>query len=136
MEYLMKFRLRRLMLIFFVVLSLFPSTGRSEIKYIDLTNPFLRKMPLAIPPFKALTPNAAEMALSTQLDDQFSDMLQFTGYFAILDPASFLYDPQKSGITEGEINYGNWTAVGAELLITGGVRVQDPKQQRIFHSSS
>jgi len=97
--------------------------ARSEIKYIDLTNPFLRKIPMAIPRFKAQTPSTQEIGLTAPLADQFSTMLDFTGYFVMLDRAAFLYDPQKSGITEAEINYGNWTAVGAELLITGGVQV-------------
>lgn len=97
--------------------------GRSEIKYIDLTNPFLRKIPMAIPQFKALSPSSSEQGLTIPLADQFSEMLDFTGYFVMLDRASFLFDPQQSGIAELEINYGNWTAVGAELLITGGVQV-------------
>jgi len=97
--------------------------GRSEIKYIDLTNPFLRKIPMAIPQFKAQSPSSSEHGLTTPLADQFSKMLDFTGYFAMLDRASFLFDPQQSGIADVEINYGNWTVVGAELLITGGVQI-------------
>jgi TolB protein len=45
--------------------------------------------------------------------------LDFTGYFKILDRAAFLFDPQKSGVGATDINFQNWTVVGAELLITG-----------------
>lgn len=94
------------------------------IKYIDLTTPFLRKIPLAIPELKAMTPIAEEKGLTLPVADQMSGMLDFTGYFKLLDRTGFLFDPQTSGITETQVNYGNWTTVGAELLITGGVQLQ------------
>ena len=102
-----------------------PATNlRAEIKFYDLTNPFLRKIPMAVPVFKAMTPSPAETALVGSISDQVSDMLEFTGYFKMLDRASFLYDPQISGIDQTQISFGNWTTVGAELLITGGVLFQ------------
>jgi TolB protein len=94
------------------------------IKYIDLTTPFLRKIPLAIPQLMAMTPTGDEKALTLPVADQMSGMLDFTGYFTILNRSGFLFDPQTSGITETQINYGNWTTVGAELLITGGAQLQ------------
>jgi TolB protein len=51
-------------------------------------------------------------------------MLEFTGYFEILDRGAFLYDPKSGNITGNSINFQNWTTVGAELLITGGVQMQ------------
>ncbi|MCK7513676.1 MAG: hypothetical protein MZV70_63155 [Desulfobacterales bacterium] len=48
--------------------------------------------------------------------------LDFTGYFKILDRGAFLFDPQKSGVAATDINFQNWTVVGAELLITGALR--------------
>ncbi len=94
------------------------------IKYIDLTTPFLRKIPMAIPQLMAMTPSGEEKALTLPVADQMSSMLDFTGYFTILNRSGFLFDPQTSGITETQINYGNWTTVGAELLITGGAQLQ------------
>ena len=118
-------RVVRLMVLPILVAFVFlPGLVKAEIKYIDLTNPFLRKMPMAIPQMKALTPSEKELAITETLADQFSNMLEFTGYFVLLDRKSFLYHPQESGITEDKVNFGNWTVVGAELLITGGIQVQ------------
>lgn len=105
------------------ILILFPGSSRAEVKYIDLTNPFLRKIPMAVPVFRAMTPSAEESALVTSFADKLQDMLEFSGYFKMLDRASFLYNPQTSGITLPELNFINWTTVGAELLITGGIQM-------------
>jgi TolB protein len=96
----------------------------AEVKYFDLTNPFLRKIPMAVPGFKAATGSPDEMALVVPMADKLQEMLAFSGYFKMLDRASFLYNSQSSGITQKELNFANWTAVGAELLITGGLQVQ------------
>lgn len=100
-----------------------PANAPADIQYIDLTNPFLRKIPIAIPQFRASTPAPAESQLVASISDRVSDMLEFTGYFKILDRASFLYDPKKNGITREKINFPNWTTIGSELLITGSVTV-------------
>jgi TolB protein len=114
---------------------LVPINGFGEIKYIDLTNPFIRKIPMAVPVFKAVTPTDAENALTAGVADQVATMLDFTGYFKLLDRGSFLYDPRTGGITLTDLNFANWTTVGAELLITGGVQVQNDEltlEMRLF----
>ncbi|MEJ2038135.1 MAG: Tol-Pal system beta propeller repeat protein TolB [Desulfosarcinaceae bacterium] len=100
-----------------------PPSTHAQVKFYDLTNPFLRKIPLAVPVFRAMTPVPAEAQQVTAIADQVEAMLDFTGYFKILDRGSFLYDAQATGITEKELNFGNWTTIGAELLVTGGVQV-------------
>lgn len=47
--------------------------------------------------------------------------LDFTGYLKVMDPMAFLSNPAKSGIQLGEINFKDWTGIGAELLVTGGI---------------
>lgn len=115
---------RYLPLLALIGLLLWPGTVRADIQYIDLTNPFLRKVPIAVPVFKALTPSETEQQLTAPVADQVVEMLSFTGYFKSLDRIGFLYDPRSGGITRTELNFGNWTTVGAELLVTGGVSVQ------------
>lgn len=88
-------------------------------QYIDIRNPFLRKIPLAVPFFKNLNGGAREDDNSRKAADFMAGSLDFTGYFKILDRSAFLFDPQKSGLSAGEINFQNWTVVGAELLTTG-----------------
>ena len=101
-----------------------PGEGLGDVQYIDLTNPFLRKIPMAVPVFSPVSPGGANGALNAGLADSLSRMLDFTGYFKILDRGSFLHDPKSGNITQNKINFQNWTTVGAELLITGGVNVQ------------
>ena len=122
-----RFRCRslfQLIAIFLLTLGCFVTSSPAEIKYYDLTNPFLRKIPMAVPVFRAMTASLEESAQVTPFADKLQEMLEFSGYFKMLDRASFLYDPQASGITEKELNFANWTAVGAELLITGGLQVE------------
>ncbi|MGD8946402.1 MAG: Tol-Pal system beta propeller repeat protein TolB, partial [Desulfobacterales bacterium] len=57
--------------------------------------------------------------------DLLSAGLEFTGYFKLLDRGAFLFDPKKDGILSLEINFQNWTVVGAELLITGLFQFND-----------
>ena len=109
-------------LLFSVIL---PNVVAAEIKFIDITNPFLRKIPIAIPVFRAMSALPYEQQQVAGIADQVSDMLEFTGYFKIMDRGAFLYDAQKTGITEKELNFGNWTTIGAELLVTGGVQVAE-----------
>lgn len=116
-----KLVIRVLSLLLLMCTFMAPPAVTADVKYIDLTNPFLRKMPMAIPVFRPMTPTAAETAMVASIADQLSNMLDFTGYFKMLDRGAFLHNPQTSGITAPDINFANWTTVGAELLITGGV---------------
>jgi TolB protein len=111
----------------FAVTFVWVGTGlcRETYDYIDITNPFLRKIPVAVPLFKALSADAEEIRVSTEASDLLSGALDFTGYFEILKRELFLFDPQTSGIVAPDINFQNWTTVGAELLVTGGVLVND-----------
>ena len=101
-------------------LNALPCAAQSEsYQYIDIRNPFLRKIPLAIPLFKNQAGGPREEDSSRKAADFMASSLDFTGYFKILDRAAFLFDPQKSGVGATDINFQNWTVVGAELLITG-----------------
>ena len=109
-----------------VTTHLFVGAGlcRDDYEYIDITNPFLRKIPIAIPVFLKLSPDDTSATLSKEASTLLSDTLAFTGYFKIMDPGAFLLDPQN-GAALTNINFHNWTSIGAELLVTGGVMVED-----------
>ncbi|MBL0732290.1 MAG: Tol-Pal system beta propeller repeat protein TolB [Desulfosarcina sp.] len=87
--------------------------------YIDITNPFLRKIPVAVSYFKTFSGSQEERQVALKTFDLLSATLEFTGYFKMLDRAAFLEDPHQSGITASNIKFHNWTSIGAELLITG-----------------
>lgn len=112
--------------ILFGLFGLFGSSlYAAEYDYIDISNPFLRKIPTAVPVFKRMTSSPNETEISMEASDLISETLEFTGYFKILERDTFLEDPQESGIIAPNINFQNWTSLGAELLITGGVLITD-----------
>jgi TolB protein len=93
-----------------------PTAG---LPFIDITNPFLKKIPLAIPVFNTVPEDANSRQQATESTAVMSNALEFTSYFKILDQAAFLVNPGQGGATASQVNFGNWTAIGAELLITG-----------------
>ena len=100
--------------------GLVPGLCAAEYEYIDISNPFIHKIPAAVPVFKNLSDDGTPMPIGTQAADTLSRALEFTGYFKILDRAAFLVTPGRLPIKIPEINFQNWTTVGSELLITGG----------------
>ncbi len=97
----------------------FAQSDQDQYEYIDISNPFLRKIPLAVPLFQNENETAEEKRLSDSSNELLAASLDFTGYFKLLDRGAFLFDPQKDGILTPQINFANWTVIGAELLITG-----------------
>jgi TolB protein len=122
---------RRIKLYIFIIgvilVALGPGRCWAEYDVIYITKPFLRKIPLAVPLFKNVNETTEERQLSETAADFLSDTLEFTGYFKILDRGSFLFDPERSGVTLSTINFQNWTVVGAELLITGFYEVKNDR---------
>jgi TolB protein len=98
---------------------------RTEYDYIDINNPFIRKIPIAVPIFKSMSGSQGEKFLSKEASNLLSKALEFTGYFKIIDRDAYLVDPQKPEIIVPNINFKNWTGIGAELLITGGLSLKD-----------
>ena len=116
--------LRSTLIIMAVIVSSVPmavlaQNDKDQYEYIDISNPFLRKIPLAVPQFKNQTATAEEKRLADSSADLLASSLEFTGYFKLLDRGAFLYDPDKDGVLTPQINFANWTVIGAELLITG-----------------
>lgn len=102
-----------------------PATALADYGYIDITNPFMRKIPIAIPTFKAVEDGDSDSPIRRQASDLLAETLDFTGYFKILDRAGFLADPQNQAIVGANIDFSAWTGIGAELLVTGGFIVRD-----------
>ena len=100
-------------------------TAAAQYNYIDISNPFLRKTPIAVPMFKATADDPTATAAAEAASELLAYYLDFTGYFTLSDPGAFLEDPQKMDITESGTRYRNWTAIGAELLVTGGVFIRE-----------
>jgi len=113
---------------FFVFLLFFwcslPACGKV---YIDINSPAFQKFPVAIPEFKNLgdTEPEPEEDLSVWFADQLSHTLNLTGFFKTISREAFLEDPQQAGITLEEIDFSNWSGIGSDFLIKGGVNYND-----------
>lgn len=118
---------RRLMLVLPVWLFLLlPQVAvAAQYNYIDISNPFLRKTPIAVPVFKAPAHDPTAMAAAKAASERLAYYLEFSGYFTLSDPGAFLEDSQTMNITGSGIRYRNWTAIGSEMLVTGGVVIRD-----------
>ena len=97
----------------------------AQYDYIDITKPSLRKIPVAIPLFKAINRTGQEIEVGKKGADLLAGALEFTGYFSMVDRKAFLVAPQEMEIMMPGINFKNWTVLGAELLVTSGVVIQD-----------
>ncbi|MCP4686647.1 MAG: Tol-Pal system beta propeller repeat protein TolB, partial [Desulfobacterales bacterium] len=115
--------------LFVIVFLAAPALCFAKRTYISIDNPFLYKIPLAVPVFKAQTGNEAEKKQRRTAADLLSDTLAFSGYFKILDRGSFLIDPENPHITPDEINFRNWAGIGADFLITGGLKITSEKTE-------
>lgn len=105
--------------------ALAPDVCQAKYDYIDITNPFLKKIPIAIPPFQT-APSEDEADVDARAACRLlSETLDFTGYFKLLDQAAFLEYPHETGIDAENLHFYNWTSIGSELLITGGISVSD-----------
>jgi TolB protein len=107
-----------------LALLIIPGFCLADYDYIDINNPFLRKIPLAIPVFSNLLDSNANKPVLKKASDLLSETLEFTGYFKMLDRGAFLIDPDNPPLITPKINFNNWVSVGAELLITGGLSVK------------
>ena len=104
-----------------LLLSLWAAPSFAVDEFIEI-NPFLKKIPIAIPDFRPLSEGAPTLETSDEAAQLLAETLLFTGYFKMVDKGAYLEEPRESGITDASINYRNWTVIGAELLITGGIR--------------
>ncbi len=99
--------------------------AQRDYEYIDISNPFLRKIPIATPAFATASGGPQEVQDAEKTGQLTSESLEFTGYFKIIDPGAYLEDPRQTGVTAADLNFHNWTVIGAEMLITGKVALVD-----------
>jgi len=118
-------------LVFFC--AIIPETSQGKI-YLDIDQA-RALFPIAVTEFKNLDGKQDRLGVSRSMARIISEDLGFTGLFSILDPDSFLENPQTSGITADEINFQNWSVIGAQGLVKGGFSRQGEKiiiEARLF----
>jgi len=113
---------RKILLMGLAMLFVCAATAFAQYDYIDIRNPSLKKIPIAIPNFRV---SPADPVLSLQTSDQVAGYLDFTGFFKIMDRGMFLMDPNQPETDQTTVKFQNWTTIGAELLVTGNLQTQD-----------
>ncbi len=53
--------------------------------------------------------------------------LELSGYYRIIDPHTYIEDPDKSGFDIGQFNFADWSSINAAFLVKGAVEVNGPK---------
>ena len=102
----------------FFLFFLFPGAAFGRI-YIDVNAPSTPKFSIATPDFKDLGVDKKHSELSKKMPEVIANDLDLSGYFSPMDKAAFL-DEKGGGLTSKEINFKDWSVIGAELLLTGG----------------
>src|SRR5436309_16130194 len=82
--------------------------------------PGSESFPIAVVPPKNLGGDPGG-ALGARFAKALTRDLDFSGYFKLLDPKTFVENPETSGITAGEIDFVGWAAIGAQALVKGGI---------------
>ena len=128
----------------FIVVALFLLAGicgeplRAKV-YIDIRSPFFRRFPIAISPFKTPQSSSDSMKLGERATDILSDDLSLSGFFALLDPKTFMENhvrippaegapgsgPGPAGMDLEGIDFRKWAHIGAEALVKGEVTYKD-----------
>ena len=101
------------------------ATAQQTYTYININNPYISKIPFAITEFKSMNGLETERDSALIANEIMGRALDFTGYIQIMNPAAFLVNPAQTGITLRDINFRDWTGIGAEFIITGGVTARN-----------
>src|ERR1700683_2458666 len=70
-----------------------------------------------------------QQAASSKFARILSRDLELSGYYTIVDPHTYIEDPQKSGYDIGQFNFADWSSIRAEFLVKGAIQVSGNKVQ-------
>jgi TolB protein len=88
----------------------------------SIFGPGSQSFPIAVPTLKNLGGDQ-NAALGQRFAAVLSRDLDLSGYFRVLDPKTFIEDPQSSGLSAGETDFVGWAAIGAQAVVKGGITV-------------
>ncbi|MBN2332854.1 MAG: PD40 domain-containing protein [Deltaproteobacteria bacterium] len=89
--------------------------------YLEINQPNIRKIPLAIAPLQPMGGQDKMIEIAAPFRDVMVSDLDFSTFFEVIaDPSTYLEDSQKAGISLGTFDFRDWSLTGAELLIKGG----------------
>jgi len=88
------------------------------ILYIDINAPTIRKIKVAVPDFSPMEKEEKRADLKDVISDIVKNDLRISGYFSIIGKEAFL----TNEVNIDHPNLKDWSAIGAELLVTGRYR--------------
>jgi TolB protein len=97
-------------------------SGGKVWRRIEIDGPEYRPLPIAVAPLKVLGGGDRGKDVARTVGDVIRSDFEISGLFQVLDPRSFIADPEKEGLHATTINFRAWLDVGAEYLIKGGVK--------------
>ncbi|MDY0359872.1 MAG: Tol-Pal system beta propeller repeat protein TolB [Desulforegulaceae bacterium] len=114
----MKFKLILVYIFIFTVNMPFYSFSDEykNLQFIDVNNPFINKIPIAIPEFIPLEKNEKISEIIETSNDYLGYLLSFTSYFRASDSSLNVDD-----IVGTKIDFQSWKKNGFEFLITAGL---------------
>jgi len=112
--------------LFFVTLSIAGNAGAQTRMLIQGASG--QTWPIAVSGLKNLGGDD-DQAISSKFDRILSRDLMLSGYYTLVDPHTFIEDPQKSGYELGQFNFDDWKSIRAEFVVKGAVQVSGGKVQ-------
>lgn len=107
-----------------ILLLLFLSVGTAgaDRLYIDVSSPDVKPLPIAIPNLKVVGELPRnQLYPNVSVADELRRDLLVVGEFEIVDPRTYIEDPQAAPLKPDDQAYAEWRALGTELLIKGQV---------------
>lgn len=112
---------RRLFLFLALVLLLLNGRPGSARVFLELNSPNLRRIPLAITPLMPLCGCGVDEECARLGREILIDDLEFSTFFEVMaDSSLYLEKPGSCNPAADKFDFGNWTLIGAELLIRTG----------------
>ncbi len=121
------FNIHNYLFIFIVAMFcgiLFKPHNASAKVYINIYQASIKKIRIAVPDFKNLTKYKQHSSLASKLAHVVRHDLSVIGYFHIVNPLSYLENPQDAHLIASKIKYSDWTVLNTEYLINGSYKVK------------
>src|SRR5690348_584453 len=93
---------------------------------LDITKGTVQPLPIAIPPFPGA--GGPEGQVGRDIAQVVSADLERSGLFKPIDPRAFI---QSVSLGEAQPRFGDWRQIGAQALVTGGVRSEADGRFRV-----
>ncbi|MCL4427912.1 MAG: hypothetical protein M1276_02800, partial [Deltaproteobacteria bacterium] len=99
------------------IFALFPKNSHAKI-YINIYAARIKKIRVAVPDFKNISAYGQHKKIEKNAARVIRHDLSVIGYFHIVNPLSYLENPQYVPVNPEKIDYSNWSVLNAQYLIT------------------